>query len=69
MSIRIMTGDCLEVLRSLPAASVQCVVTSPPYYGLRSYYEDGLQIDPALPDEKRAWLITELERRGVRAQS
>ena len=30
-------GDCREVLRELPAASVQCVVTSPPYFGLRDY--------------------------------
>jgi DNA modification methylase len=31
------TGDCLTQLRLLPDASVQTVVTSPPYYGLRDY--------------------------------
>jgi DNA modification methylase len=41
VSIRILTGDCLEVLRSLPDASVNCVVTSPPYYGLRDYGCEG----------------------------
>jgi DNA modification methylase len=30
-------GDCLDVLPTLPAGSVQCVVTSPPYFGLRDY--------------------------------
>ena len=30
-------GDCREVLAELPAESVQCVVTSPPYWGLRDY--------------------------------
>jgi DNA modification methylase len=30
-------GDCLEVLRTLPDASVHCCVTSPPYFGLRDY--------------------------------
>jgi len=30
-------GDCLEVMRGMAADSVQCVVTSPPYYGLRDY--------------------------------
>ena len=30
-------GDALAVLRTLPDESVQCVVTSPPYYGLRDY--------------------------------
>ncbi len=30
-------GDALDVLRTMPDASVQCVVTSPPYWGLRDY--------------------------------
>jgi DNA modification methylase len=30
-------GDALEVLRELPAGSVDCCVTSPPYWGLRDY--------------------------------
>ena len=34
-------GDCLETLRTLPANSVQCCVTSPPYWGLRDYGVDG----------------------------
>jgi DNA modification methylase len=33
----IIRGNVIAVLRSLPAASVQCVVTSPPYWGLRAY--------------------------------
>ncbi len=35
--IEILTGDCREVLRTLPADSVHCAVTSPPYWGLRDY--------------------------------
>ena len=35
--IRILTGDCRALLATLPDASVQSVVTSPPYYGLRDY--------------------------------
>lgn len=34
---KIIVGDCLESLRALSAESVHCVVTSPPYYGLRDY--------------------------------
>src|SRR3990170_3657676 len=30
-------GHVLDVLATLPAASVHCVVTSPPYWGLRNY--------------------------------
>ncbi len=33
----ILQGDALTVLRTLPAESVHCVVTSPPYWGLRDY--------------------------------
>ena len=35
--IRLLQGDCREVLGTLPAESVQCCVTSPPYFGLRDY--------------------------------
>lgn len=34
---RILVGHVLEQLRTLPDESVQCVVTSPPYWGLRAY--------------------------------
>jgi DNA modification methylase len=34
---KIYCGDALEILREMPANSVNCVVTSPPYYGLRDY--------------------------------
>jgi DNA modification methylase len=35
--LTIYGGDCREVLATLPAESVHCVVTSPPYWGLRDY--------------------------------
>jgi DNA modification methylase len=34
---KIMHGDVLEVLKTLPDESVDCIITSPPYYGLRDY--------------------------------
>ncbi len=37
MSVELYQGDCAEILKSLPEKSIQCVVTSPPYYGLRDY--------------------------------
>ena len=37
MQCRILHGDCRKVLRDLPDESVHCVVTSPPYWGLRDY--------------------------------
>ena len=41
MHCDIRVGDCLEVMRQLPDASVHCCVTSPPYWGLRDYGVDG----------------------------
>lgn len=37
----VYTGDALDVLRGLPDGSVNCCVTSPPYYALRDYGMDG----------------------------
>jgi DNA modification methylase len=37
----VIQGDCLDILPTLPEKSVQCCVTSPPYWGLRDYGVDG----------------------------
>lgn len=37
MTVTIYPGDALQVLKTLEAESVQCCVTSPPYWGLRDY--------------------------------
>jgi len=34
---RIITGDCIEGMKTLPDGCVQTISTSPPYYGLRDY--------------------------------
>ena len=44
---RILVGDAVEQLRRLPAASADCVLTSPPYFALRDYQIDGqLGLEP-----------------------
>jgi DNA modification methylase len=50
MTVQLIQGDCLEVLPTLPEKSVQCVVTSPPYWGLRDYGVDGQLGLEATPD-------------------
>jgi len=46
----IFEGDALHVLSKLPSSSVQCVVTSPPYWGLRDYKIPGqLGLEETLP--------------------
>jgi DNA modification methylase len=50
MLIQTLQGDCREILKSLPDNSVNCCVTSPPYFGLRDYGaagQIGLEETPA----------------------
>ena len=37
MKIKVLNGNCLDVLSKLPEQSVNTCITSPPYYGLRDY--------------------------------
>ncbi len=37
MNHRILIGDCIAGMKTLPDQSVHCCVTSPPYFGLRDY--------------------------------
>ena len=57
MTVQILAGDCREVLRGLPAESVQCCVTSPPYFGLRDYGAAGQIGLERTPDEYVARLV------------
>lgn len=40
-NLTLLTGNALEMLRGIPDNSIDCCVTSPPYYGLRDYGTDG----------------------------
>lgn len=49
--LQIIQGDCVEKLRELPEQSVQCCVTSPPYWGLRDYgCADQIGLEPTLEE-------------------
>lgn len=37
MTVSLFTGDCREILPTLEAESFDCILTSPPYWGLRDY--------------------------------
>lgn len=49
--VTLLLGDALQTLRTLPAGSVNCVVTSPPYYFQRDYGTDGQYGLEATPQE------------------
>lgn len=57
MSYEILVGEVLDRLRALPDESVHCVVTSPPYYGLRDYGVEGQIGLEATPAEFLAKLV------------
>lgn len=61
----IINGDCLEVLKTLPEGSIDCCVTSPPYYALRDYGVDGqlgLEETPEKYIEKMTEVFMEVYR-------
>lgn len=65
MTWEIRRGDALASLREMPDASVQCCVTSPPYWGLRDYgHTDqlGLEETPELYVARLVSIFQEVRR-------
>lgn len=60
---KIVQGDALTVISELPDDFVDCVLTSPPYWGLRDY-----EIEPLIWDEDKSchheWIVTENIKSG-----
>ena len=58
MRPEVIEGDVRDVLHALDDESVQCVVTSPPYWGLRDYgVDDQLGLE-ATPEEYVANMVS-----------
>lgn len=61
----VLQGDALEMLKTLPDESVDCCITSPPYYGLRDYGVEGqigLEETPELYVQKLVEVFREVKR-------
>ncbi len=64
-NLQILTGDSLTILPTLTADSVQCCVTSPPYWGLRDYDHSaqiGSESSPEIYVENLVNLFREVRR-------
>ena len=64
-NLTLYLGDVLEVLKNMDSASVQCCITSPPYYGLRDYGIDGqigIEQTPFEYVDKLVCIFNELKR-------
>lgn len=62
---KIYNQDCIEGMKSLPDNSIDCCVTSPPYFGLRDYGHDGqigLEDTPEKFVQKLVEVFTEVKR-------
>lgn len=62
---KIYQGDCLELLKEFPDNSIDCVVTSPPYWACRDYGVDnqiGLEDHPQEYINKIVLVMKELKR-------
>ena len=65
MNTQILNGDCIEMMRTLKDQSVNCCVTSPPYYGLRDYGHEGqigLEETPEAFVQKMVEVFSEVKR-------
>lgn len=58
---KLFNGESLQILSELKANSVQCCITSPPYWGLRSYLPNRV----SLKEDAPGWVIEELEKLGI----
>jgi len=64
-NLQILTGDSLTILPTLAAESVQCCVTSPPYWGLRDYEHSaqiGTESSPEIYVENLVKMFREVRR-------
>jgi len=62
---RVIVGDVIDGLRTLPDNSIQCCVTSPPYWALRDYGVDGqigLEPTPKAFTDKMVEVFNEVRR-------
>jgi len=59
--VKIHTGNCLDILPTMEAGSVNCCVTSPPYFGLRAYLPDAV----VLKDDAPEWVKKELKSLSI----
>jgi site-specific DNA-methyltransferase (cytosine-N4-specific) len=63
--VTLLLGDALDALRGLPDGAVDCIVTSPPYFGLRDYGtpgQYGLEATPAEYVETMRQVFAEARR-------
>lgn len=65
MTYELLCGNAIETLKTLPDSSIDCCVTSPPYYGLRDYgveQQIGREATPAEYVDRLVGVFSEVKR-------
>jgi len=61
MTVKIIISDVFDGLAQIEPDSVDCVVTSPPYWGLRKYLpEDAVRLRADLTPEEKTYVLSAL---------
>jgi len=64
---QIICGNSLDVLKTLPDESINCCVTSPPYWALRCYLPDEVKMKDNLTPEEKEYVEKELALLGIKS--
>lgn len=62
---KLLHGDCIDKIKNIPSQTIDCCITSPPYYGLRDYGIDGqigLESTPSQYIDKLVEIFREVYR-------
>jgi len=57
VELTLIHGDCLSVLKMMPSEFVDCIITSPPYWGLRDYGGEACKIWDGDPYCEHEWEV------------
>ena len=67
LDVVIHVGDVIDGLRQIPDGTVQCCVSSPPYWGLRQYlFNNAVCLRDNLTPEEVTFVLKELEEHGIK---
>ena len=58
---KIINGNSLEVLKTIPDNSIDCCITSTPYWGWRSYMPDIVKLKEDAPE----WVVDKLKQLNI----
>jgi len=64
--IKLIQGDSYTELKKLPDESVDCCISSPPYWALRTYLPNEVKLKNTLSAEEKETVLKELTVLGIK---